>query len=240
VITFASLRLAFSGLRATIEQLEGALPEYVDTTRNPTSTERDEHERDVLPIEVLRGTGLISRDFRDLTQWNRVKDYPMSTYGWPANKERGQSRGTLPWEKVTTIVLHTAGVAKGMHPDRWLGVPCHAAVADDGSIVLCHELNTFLYAAHAANTFSCSMEIAGDCTITTEQIVSGRALLEYIVAELRRRRPGPVYVMPHRFAHRSRTRDCGAPIWRELGEWGMSTLDLQLGPVVGSGRPLPF
>ncbi len=228
---------ALFGPLATVEQMDGVLPAYVDTARNPENSEA--HAVGRLPIDDLRATGLVSRDFRDLALWDRVKDYPTKVHGWPRNKSRAQSRGTLPWEQVTTIVLHTAGT-KGLGPDRWLGVPCHAAVADDSSIVLCHELNTYLYAAHTANTFSCSLEIAGNGTISSEQLVSGRVLLEYMVTELRRQRVGPVYVMPHRFAHRSRTRDCGAQIWSEIGEWGMSTLDLRLGPVVGSGRALPF
>lgn len=185
---------------------------------------------------------IVSRDFRAAgrgQKWDRVREYPTKVHGWPANKQRGQARGELKWESITTIVIHTAGVS-GMHPDRWLGVPTHVAVANDATVVLCHELNTYLWAAHAANRYSCSLEIAGNKTISEAQVVSGRAALRYMVDELRSRRPGPVHVAPHRFSHKSRAQDCGAEIWEALGEWAMSTLGCELGPVVGSGRGLPF
>jgi hypothetical protein len=195
-------------------------------------------------IERLKSTPnvYVSRDFRATgrgAQWDRVREYDPKRYGWPKNMKRGQARGMLAWEKVTTIVLHTSGV-NGMHPDRWLGVPTHVAVANDATIVLCHELNAYLWAAHAANHYSCSLEIAGDKTITEAQIVSGRAALRYMVDELRERRSGIVYVAPHRFSHRSRAQDCGPEIWEALGDWAMNELDCELGPVVGSGRALPF
>lgn len=184
----------------------------------------------------------VSRDFRAAgrgQKYDRVREYDPRAHGYPRNKQRGQARGVLAWEKVTTIVLHTAGVV-GMHPDRWLGVPTHVAVANDATVVLCHELNAYLWASHAANRYSCSLEIAGNKTITDAQIVSGRAALRYMVDELRSRRPGPVYVAPHRFSHKSRAQDCGPMIWEKLGEWAMTELGCELGPVVGSGQALPF
>lgn len=219
--------------------------------------EHDDDEREpetpspVTPLETLEATTgvVVSRDFREAgrgAKWDRVRDYDTAIYGWPRSKERGQARGVLPWSRVSTIVLHTAGV-QGLHPDRWLGVPCHTAVADDATVVLCHELNSYLWAAHAANRHSCSLEVAGDRTITDAQIVAARALLTYMAAELRRRRPRgpkgevlPVYVAPHRFSHSSRAVDCDHAIWGQVGEWGIAKLGLRLGPVVGSGRPLPF
>lgn len=209
----------------------------IDTERVPVAVSTS-------AIEQLRTTPgvIVSRDFRATgrgAQWDRVHEYDPKIYGYPRNKQRGQARGVLPWEKVTTIVLHTAGVS-GMHPDRWLGVPTHVAVANDATVVLCHELNTYLWAAHAANRYSCSLEIAGNKTISEAQVVSGRAAFRYMVDELRSRRPGPVYVAPHRFSHKSRAQDCGPEIWEALGEWAILTLDCELGPVVGSGQGLPF
>ena len=209
----------------------------------------DPDERRTLELLYATPGVVVSRDFRDAgsgARWDRVRDYDTSVYGWPRNKQRGQARGARPWEQISTIVLHTAGV-KGLGPDRWLGVPCHAAVADDASIVLCHELNSYLWAAHAANRYSCSLEIAGKRTITDAQIPAARALLRYMVEELRRNRPVgpdglplPVYIAPHRFSHSSRGKDCDVAIWESVGAWGMKDLGLLLGPVVGSGRPLPF
>lgn len=253
----ASLALLAADLCVDVDEaacvLQGAL-EGVDLL---DVGQRDPAERvpaiaePVTPLERLHATlgVVVSRDFRAAgrgAKWDRVREYDPKVHGWPKNKQRGQARGVLPWEKVSTIVLHTAGV-NGLHPDRWLGVPCHAAVANDATVVLCHELNSYLWAAHAANRYSCSLEIAGNQTITDKQIPAARAALRYMAEELRRRRPAgpdgeplPVYVAPHRFSHRSRVQDCGAAIWREVGEWGMRELGLLLGPVVGSGKPLPW
>jgi hypothetical protein len=251
--------------RADLDEQAGTVAGHVDVTRNPEivapelgrlalqqllhtvkalrsppvfGRARDGTATLIESFDVGLGS-LVSRDFRDLVLWDRTRSYPARVHGWPANKSRGQSRGVLPWEKVTTIVLHTSDV-DGMHPDRWLGVPCHVAVADDASVVLCHELNTYLWAAHTANSFSCSLEIAGRRTITAEQTAAGRIALRYMVGELLERRPGPVYIMPHRFSHASRLNDPGPEIWRALGEWAIAELGLLLGPVVGSGRGLPW
>ena len=240
--------LADSSLRVDADEYAAAscdaLPE-VDTqgVALPDPTERVASIADaVTPLERLERDALVSRDFRAAgkgRKWDRCREYDPKIYGWPKDKSRGQARGVRPWSKVTTIVLHTAGVA-GMHPDRWLGVPCNAAVANDATVVLCHELTTYLWAAHAANSFSASIEIAGNRTITEAQVVAGQALLRYMVELLRSKRPGPVYVAPHRFYHKSRAKDCDVAIWETLGEWGMRELGLELGPVLGSGKPLPF
>lgn len=201
------------------------------------------------PETRLRRDALVSRDYRVAgkgRKWDRAKEYDPKVYGWPRNKKRGQSRGTRSWDKIDTIVLHTAGV-NGLHPDRWLGVPCHAAVANDSTAVLCHDLRAYLWAAHAANRYSVSLEIAGNQTITPEQVRTARALVRYMVEELRANRSPdeagnvrPLYIIPHRFAHRSRVNDCAEPIWQQVGEWAMLELGLELGEVVGSGKPLPW
>jgi hypothetical protein len=240
------------------QALAGALS-GVDLTRNAA------HVNPALErphaLERLRAVANVSRDFRAAgagAEFDRLAKYPPKIYGGNADKSRAQSRGVIAWRNVSTIVLHTAGVDEPthedptatkfvMHPDRWLGVPTHSAVAADATIVLCHELNTYLWAAHTANKFSCSIEIAGNKTITSAQIEAARALLTYHVDELRTQRPRdengellPVYIAPHRFYHRSRRNDCGAKIWAEVGEWGMRQLGLKLGPVLGSGKGLPF
>lgn len=193
----------------------------------------------VTPLEHLEAAVGITRDYRDLEQWDRTRKYDWRKYGWPADKSRGQSRGVIPWENLTTVVVHTAGVTN-MHADRWLGVPCHAAVTDAGEAILCHNLNAYLWAAHAANRFSMSLEIAGNRTITDAQILPARELVRYMVDERRRHHDGPMFIMPHRHSHKSRAHDCDEPIWAEVGEWAMRELGLELGPVVGSGRPVPF
>lgn len=255
----ARLRLLLGDERVDADELAHVLAsslEGVDLSRNG---DHDGDERNSLtpepvaltPLERLEYTPgvILSRDFRAAGKgaaFDRVRDYDTKIYGWPKNKERGQSRGVLPWASVSTIVIHTTGV-DGLHPDRFLGIPAHTGVANDASVVLMHELNTYLFASHAANRYSCSMEIAGDRSMKAAQIGPARALLRYMVEELRRRRPLddngeplPVYVAPHRFSHKSRTKDPDTQIWRVVGEWGMDELGLLLGPVVGSGKPLPF
>jgi hypothetical protein len=130
-----------------------------------------------------------------------------------------------------------------MGPDRWLGVPCHAAVADDATIVLCHRNDAYLWAAHALNRRSVSIEIAGNRTIDDDQIEPARELLRYVVADLRAHRaPGderPIYLDPHRHGHKSRGNDCDGPIWMAVGEWALDELGLVVGEPVGSGRSTP-
>lgn len=253
----ASLALLVADLRVDVDEatavMQGAAEgvDLLDVGRHDPSERVPAIAEPVTSLERLHATPgvIVSRDFRDAgagATWDRVREYDPKVYGYPRNKQRGQARGVLPWSSVSTVVLHTAGTV-GMHPDRWLGVPCHAAVADDATVVLCHELNSYLWSAHAANRFSCSLEVAGNRTITEGQIPVARALLRYMAEELRRRRPAgpdgeplPVYVAPHRFYHRSRVQDCGALIWEAVGVWGMQELGLLLGPVLGSGKPLPW
>lgn len=216
---------------------EGALAD-VDLTSVPAPEPKG------TPLERLERDALVSRDFRAAgkgEEWDRVRDYDTRIYGWPRNKKRGQARGTRQWDAIDTIVLHTAGV-NGLHPDRWLGVPCHAAVANDATVVLCHDLRAYLWAAHAANRYSVSVEIAGNQTITPAQVRSARSLVRYMAEELRAQRGSgrPLYIIPHRFSHRSRVNDCGELIWRHIGEWAIDELGLELGEVVGSGRGLPW
>lgn len=231
-------RVDWDEVKAALEnRLEG-----VDTSENAPD---DPSERapavpaPVTPLERLEASVTVSRDFRDLQKWDRTKKYDWRKYGWPADKSRGQSRGTRPWEQITTIVLHTAGV-EGMGPDRWLGVPSHAAVADDATAVLQHRMPAYLWAAHAANRYSVSLEISGNRTITPEQIPVARALVRYFYEERQRHVEGQMYIAPHMFSHRSRVNDCDVQIWREVGEWAMDELSLELGPVVGSGSGMPF
>jgi hypothetical protein len=212
----------------------GALP-GIDLSAGP------ELGHDGNPLARLHAATTVSRDFRTSGKgqaWDRVKVYPAKPYGYPRNKQRGQSRGVREWSSIDKVVLHTAGV-DGLHPDRWLGVPTHGAVADDATVVLCHELTAYLYAAHELNRRSVSIEVAGNRTISAEQVEPGRALIRYYVEQLREHHDRPLYLSPHRHGHSSRGNDCDAAIWRELGEWAIDTLGLQLGEPVGSGRPIP-
>lgn len=220
-----------SGVLDGVDLLGRAVAEL--TERVPTIAEP------VTPLEVLEARVGIARDYRDLELWDRTRKYDTRKHGWPADKSRGQSRGVREWASITTIVLHTAGV-RGMHTDRWLGVPTHAAVADGGEVVLCHHLLAYLWAAHSANRYSMSLEVGGNRTLTDDQVEPARELVRYMVDERRRHHDGPLFIGPHRFFHKSRGVDCDAPIWGAVGEWAIRELDLELAPIDGSGRPLPF
>lgn len=231
-------------------------PAGVDLRRNAAE---DLGERDwttptpITPLEQLEAElaaagSSISRDFREAgkgAKWDRAKVYPWRQYGWPPDKSRALSRGTrLDYSSITTIVVHTTGT-DGMHPDRGLGLPAHVMLADDGTVVLCHQLLAYLWAAHHANAYSVSLEVAGNRTITPAQVVTGRAVMRYLVADLRRGTPDDpertIEVIPHRSSSKTRPVDPDHEIWDALGAWSIDTLDgVELGPVVGDGRPLPF
>lgn len=228
------------------DQLGRSTPE-LDLATNGSPAESD-------PLERLLETGLVARDFRDLSQWNREKDYDWRRFGWPGNKSRARSRGRIAWAKLDTLVLHTTDTGS-LHPDRFLGIPAHAGITGDGSIVLCHALNTYLYHAHAANRFSNGLEISGRQTITPEQVEAGRSYIRYWIAEVRRRKalargqplgpahaigPEPLYIIPHRHSHWSRRMDPGPDVWEALGQWAIEMLpNVRLGKVVGSGVRVP-
>jgi hypothetical protein len=246
------LLLADRHLRVDLEEaaavvagmLEGVDLEHVGEP-DPGEVDRSTPEP-VTPIERLVATPgvIVSRDFRAAgkgAEWDRCRKYDPKIHGYPVDKSRGQARGVLPWRSIDTLVLHTAGT-EGLHPDRWLGVPCHNAVANDATIVLCHRLDAYLWASHASNRRSVSLEVAGNRTITPAQAVAARALARYNVEELRRKRPLddngeplPLYVRPHRLTHKSRAVDTDPAIWREVGEYCIDELGLKLGKPLGSG-----
>lgn len=229
--------------RLLADEIEG-----VDSTRSPVRdlTELDDSTPGpTTPLERLLAEVPIARDFREAgagRTWDRAKRYNPKVYGHPPVKIRGASQGTRDIELVDTIVLHTAGVS--LHVDRALGVPCHALVAGDGQLVLCHELPAYLAAAHRANSYSVSLEISGVRTIGAHQIPAARAWTRYAAEELRRRhaRAGvrrQIKVIPHYCATDKRPVDCDPEIWRAVGEWSIDELGLVVGDVVGTGRPIP-
>lgn len=224
--------------------LEGRI-DGVDPTRSP---EADPLDRDdstpepVTPLEALEAAHGIARDFRDAgagRPWDRCRNYDPEVYGWPRDKSRGQSLGVRDWTKIDTIVLHTA--AAKLHPDRFVGVPCHGAIADDGGIVLCHHANAYMAHGHKLNSFSIGIEVSGNRDIEDHQVEPLRALVRYYVDLLREKHFAagvelPIKISPHRHGHSSRVNDCDRAIWLAAGEWAIRELDCELGDVVGSGR----
>ncbi len=217
-----------------------------DATTNATLDPDESHlgltEPDT-PYDVLvRETGGIARDFRDLALWDRLQRYDPKIYGYPADKSRAQSLGVRDWTAIDTVIVHTA--AADLHEDRGLGVPSHALVARNGRLVLQHYLNAYLPAAHRANSYSVSLEISGHRSIAAHQIPSGRAWVRFAVAELRRKHAAagvelPIKIGPHAISHSSRINDCDSQIHRAIVEPSIDELGLQLAEVVGSGRPIP-
>jgi N-acetyl-anhydromuramyl-L-alanine amidase AmpD len=129
-----------------------------------------------------------------------------------------------------------------MGPRRFLGCPCHAAIADDATIVLCHPCDAYVWHGHAANRFAVGVEISSaDGLITDLQAAAAQALIRYIVDDLREHRgpAAPIVAMAHRQSHKSRVNDPGPYIWQDVAEPMMDELALPLGPVVGSGAAIP-
>lgn len=199
------------------------------------------------PIEFLEaevaelGSEII--DYRDQNVWPRDARYPKE-YGWPRVKTRALPVGRRDIEKVTAICLHIPGVE--MHHKRWLGAPVHAAVssgklADEGvpKMVLCHYIEQYMSHGHAYNSFSEGLEVGGFDDIHIE-------LARSYVLYFKARREAALgegvkcYMGTHRFAHKSRPVDCGERIWKAVGEWAIREHGFLLGPVVSSGKPLPF
>jgi len=180
-------------------------------------------------------------DYRDLELWPRDKKYDKS-YGYPLKKTRALPVGRRGIEKVTTLCLHIPGV--DLHYKRWLGVPVHGAISsgkkiDDGMprVVLCHYTEQYMSAAHSYNSFSESLEVGGFEDI---HIQLARAYVLYFKNKREQAGYNKHYIGTHRFAHKSRPVDCGKRIWEAVGEWAIKNHGFLLGPVVGSGKPLPF
>jgi len=199
------------------------------------------------PIEKLEarvselGSSIV--DYRDLSEWPRDQKYDKS-YGYPLKKTRALPVGRRPIEQVTTLCLHIPGVE--LHHKRWLGVPVHGAVssgklADMGvpMVVLCHYIEQYMSHGHAYNKFSEGFEVGGFEEIHIE-------LARAYVLYFKDRREAALgegckcYIGTHRFAHKSRPVDCGQRIWDAVGQWAIEEHGFLLGPVVSSGRPLPF
>lgn len=227
-------------LLALLQGLQGEVcvptqPERVPEVPEPlTPLERLEAEAAELGVEV--------HDFRG---WPRDKEYDWREWGWPPNKKRGRSRGKRSWDQVTAICLHTYGVS-GVSWKRYLGVPAHGGVDTDGHIVLCHDQTEYLWHGNAANRFSTGIEIAGVSGFDNpRQVKSARALMRYYSAEQRRNRTEAcpagdrVAVMGHSMAEKGKPLCPGLEIWEALGQWSIQEGLCVMGPVVGTGSPLP-
>ena len=130
-----------------------------------------------------------------------------------------------------------------MTTNRGLGIPCHLYIPRDKAIVLCHQLTRLVAHGHRGNSYCVGCEISGvsDWDIET-QVPRVRQVLRYF-QDCRNtyvEDGTPCYVCAHRQSHKSRPNDPGSKIWRDCGEWAIEELGFKLGPVVGSGIPIPL
>ena len=193
--------------------------------------------------ESARELGVRVYDFRGM---NRLEHYPTKTWGWFRDDEpkrnipkRGRARGRRKWKNVTAIMLHRTAVEE-MRPHRFLGTPCHGAVANDASIVLCHPHDAYVMHGHNSNKFSVGIELAdADGELDEMQVAASLILVRYVYEDLLAHRDRDVVVMAHRQSRDDRTEDCGWRIFQQVGVPAMNELGMRLGPVVGSGTELP-
>lgn len=73
--------------------------------------------------------------------------------------KRGRPHGTRKLTKVTALWLHQTASLIG-HPNQFLSVPTQGAIGMDAEALLLHPLRAYMYAAHSANRFSISIEVA--------------------------------------------------------------------------------
>lgn len=195
------------------------------------------------------------RKLHDYRSRDRRLHYPPAEWGWFRDPKKlkptsiNDARRALPYGKrsaarTTCVMLHTA--AANMGAPRFLGTPVQLAVDRRADAVLCHDLQTLCAHGHAGNRFCVGIEIAGHSDATPDQVETARALMVYVRDEVIRRRKlkgddnERMAVMTHFMATKERgLKDPGAQIWRDVGEYAIEELGFVMGPVVGSGQPVP-
>ncbi len=193
--------------------------------------------------ESAKDLGVKIYDFRGM---DRLIHYPTKPWGWFRDKDpkrnipkRGRSRGRRKWKNVTAIMLHRTAVEE-MGPHRFLGTPCHDAIGNDASIVLCHPNDAYIMGGHAANKFAVHLELSdADGELSELQAAASLILVRYVYEDLLAHRDRDVVMMAHRQSRDDRTGDCGWRIFQQVGVPAMNELGMRLGPVVGSGTELP-
>lgn len=180
-------------------------------------------------------------------------------------KGRGAAHGTRLISNVTALWWHQSAAVLG-RPHRYLGVPCHAAVMQNGDIALLHPIVAYVYHGHSANKFSIGIEV--DCRAagvegdgrtfwrsraekaagkryeelvrepTARQLQSCFALGVYFTEEVDRL-GGEIKAQGfHRNSHSSRTSDPGSRIALNVAHPLSVRYGQEYGgPVVGSGHP---
>lgn len=187
----------------------------------------------------------------------------------PRTKDRGESKGTRDWKKITGITLHQTACQFGTNPMRLLNVPVHGATLVDGSIVLMHDPPDYMWHAGALNKTDIGIEVscsapgvmgeaktfwlpkkwkhltgadrlAKSSPPTVSQLEATKELVKYYV-DLVAENGGKIkYIHAHRQSSKSRIGDPGEQIWKGVANWAVEELGLD--PHYGwviGGNPLP-
>lgn len=171
---------------------------------------------------------------------------------------RARSKGTR--SKTEGVCVHqTAGPVR-----NWANVPCHIGIDRDGRVSLVHSLDAYLYAAHALNRRSVSVEIecraAGiegvDRTFwrrasekekgetmdalayeANEKQLRALQLVLFYLAQVY----GALKLWAHRQSHKSRVSDPGSRIYAAMEAAAAVNSKLMTAPddVFGSGTVIP-
>lgn len=160
--------------------------------------------------------------------------------------------------EVDLAALHQTGTPPGLGDALLDRTRAHALVLDSGEVRHLHGWLTRLrYGSGPWNARCVSVEVranlpgrywrgeprwAGSCPperwdadSRRAQVLAARALL----ARLRDELPGLRYVGAHRLVEAGKGGCPGPDLWREVGEWALSALGLELAPTHARGRALP-
>jgi hypothetical protein len=173
----------------------------------------------------------------------------------PRTKDRGKSKGTRDWNKITGITLHQTACQFGTNPMRLLNVPTHSATLVDGSIVLMHDPPAYMHHAGKLNRTDIGIEVscsapgvvgvaetfwlpkkykhlkgeerlAKSSPPTVAQLEATKELVKYYV-DLVAENGGKIkYIHAHRQSSKSRIGDPGEQIWKAVANWAVEELGL--------------
>jgi len=166
-------------------------------------------------------------------------------------------RGERDLRKLDGLVLHQMGFSRGSDPEKYLGVPAHYIITTDGTIAQLHDWNRYLYTSSALNSWTVSVEVAGNFrgpdgkwyqgdkngrdTLNAKQIDALRELVGIVDAQMALNGSRLNSIWGHRQGSPQRQIDPGPEIWSSVVPWANrqygleDTSDLH----VGDGMPIP-
>ncbi len=163
-------------------------------------------------------------------------------------------------DEIDLVVLHQTGTRAGLSQTALDKTRAHALILDSGEILHLHPWTARLrYGSGPWNARCISIEHranlpgryvaekgrwwrpdlvppdAWDPDARRAQVLASRRLLRLLRSEL----PALRYVAAHRMVQKGKGGCCGPDIWREVGEWALSSLGLELMTVAPTGSVLP-